>query len=304
MSEILKIHVLPEDHQHPRFEFGRFFLYIVLQVALYLGIFFLVAPDRFFFELSRGLGRISVVAFWIGLFVTSLFEYFYHRYALHAQTLPFAGGMHEAHTKHHGLTSVKAPVRREEPETAVPVTFKYAIEQPGQEESMMFPPWGLTVFQCIFLLVALPLHALFPQEPIILGVGLAVTLHYVWYEVYHAILHLPFDKYWAPVFDYPVIGPKVKNGYAFHLMHHFRPSCNEAVVGFWGFAIWDYVFRTHKRPPLEFVPIKEGDVRYVDVQLPTPCWLIRYLDGRREPLFQWSRRVEKRLGFVSKKSGV
>ena len=32
--------------------------------------------------------------------------------------------------------------------------------------------------------------------------------------------------------------------YGFHLMHHWRPVSNLAVVGFWGFAIWDHIFHT------------------------------------------------------------
>jgi hypothetical protein len=227
----------------------------------------------------------------------SLFEYIYHRYLLHSALLPFLGSMHHAHRTHHGLTSVKAPVTPKEPEKLVPVTSEYAVEEEHQEESMTFPLYAISIFIPLFLvLFALPLKLLFPGQPIIIACVFNTTLAYLGYELWHQVLHLPYDRYWQPMFAKPKLGKFVRRAYGFHLMHHWRPTANQAVVGLWGWALWDHVFRTYALP--ERLPLNRAQVNFYDAELPAPRWPISAIDRAQAPIYRWCRRVEGRLASM------
>jgi len=131
---------------------------------------------------------------------------------------------------------------------------------------------------------------------VILGLFLGVTVYYSAYELWHAVLHLPYERYWKPAMAKRGLGPVVKRTYAFHLMHHWRPTANLAIVGFWGFAVWDYVLRTHRRPA--HLPIHGAKVSYADAALKRPHWPISTLDRWQAGLYRWSRRVEQWAGAV------
>ena len=187
------------------------------------------------------------LAFVFGL-PLSLFEYLYHRYMLHSAILPYMRSMHEAHTLHHSLTSVKAAVRGDAPEEFVPVRSDYPVEHEHQTEAMEFPPYSLSIFLAVFMvLLGIPTKLLFPTTTI-LAIICSVTLYYSSYELWHAVLHLPFEQFWKPAMEKRGLGRIVKRTYAFHLMHHWRPTANLTIVGFWGVAVWDYALRTHRRP--------------------------------------------------------
>lgn len=277
------------DQEH-RFHFTQFFIVTGVQVAGALLLYRWLAPSVFAQETSS----FWPILGWVFLFglPLSLFEYLYHRYLLHASVLPFLGSMHRAHTSHHGLTSVKAPVRPDEPAMLVPVENEYPVEHEHQEAHMMFPVYAITIFNAIFLvLFGLPAKLLFPGSPAILALLIAVALFYSGYEVWHAMTHLPFERFWKPLMESKRVGGIAKRVYGFHLMHHVRPACNLAVVGFWGFAIWDHLFRTHRRP--ERLPLKGREVNYEDVALPKPRWPIAILDSWKSGCYKWSRKVEK-----------
>jgi hypothetical protein len=224
----------------------------------------------------------------------SLFEYLYHRYLLHSAILPFLGSMHRAHGEHHSLTSVKAPVRKDQPEELVPVTSEFSVEEEHQTESMMFPYWSLPIFVAMFgVLLALPLKLLFPTEPILLSVLGAVALYYSSYEVWHWVLHLPYEKFWKPMTEGRWTRRPFRTMYGFHVMHHWRPSCNLAIVGFWGVAVWDHAFRTHTRP--QRLPFHQAQVTYEDAVLPKPLWPISQFDRWQGGMFKASRKWEKSL---------
>lgn len=275
--------------------YAKFFIVTGLQFIATLGLFYWIAPTTFKHELSQP---------WMLLFWTfilgiplSLFEYIYHRYMLHSAVLPFIGSMHRAHTHHHGLTNVKAPVLAKEPEKLVPVKSDYPIVEEHQEESMMFPLYAISIFNAIFLiLLAVPFKLLFPGQPVILGTLCTVLLAYTGYEVWHAILHLPYDRFWKPLMDGPRTRKISRYIYSFHLMHHWRPSINLAVVGFWGWAVWDHLFRTHRRP--NNIPLQGSQVSYNDVWMKKPVWPISMLDKWQGPIYKWSRRVEQKCARI------
>lgn len=281
-----------EHHAHPRFPWLVFLLFTLLQTAVPIALFWVSAPGAFAAEVGRPLALVAAV-FWLGL-PLSLFEYLYHRYLLHSAVLPFLGIMHKKHSLHHNLTSVKAPVSPKEPEKLVPVRNAYPIEEEEQEEAMMFPHYALSIFQALFtVLLALPLKALLPGQPVVLGTILAVTLAYALYEIWHQVLHLPFDRYWGPLMRSRRLGRLASYVYSFHLVHHWRPQANLAVVGFWGLALWDHLFRTHHRPPR--MPLRGAEVAYRDAELPAPRWPISLLDRWQGRLYERSRRLERAL---------
>lgn len=272
-----------------------FTLVTALTVAVMLGIYALVAP-AFFFTETLHLSAVLPWAIAIGL-PLSLFEYLYHRYLLHSAILPFLGSMHRAHTTHHGLTYVKAPINPREPAQLVEVRNEFPVEHEHQEESMMFPFYALPIFVAVFmLLIGLPLKLIFPGAPIFLALIVSVTAYYVSYEVWHAALHLPFDKFWKPALESRVFGSIMRRCYGFHLVHHWRPNSNLAIVGFWGVAVWDHLFRTHRRP--ERLPLRGAEVSYHDSKLPQPRWPIRTVDRWQGSLVKWSRRVEKSMAHL------
>jgi hypothetical protein len=227
----------------------------------------------------------------------SLFEYLYHRYLLHSAILPFMASMHRAHSTHHGLTYVKAPVNPNEPAKLVPVRSEFPIEEDHQEESMMFPLYSLPIFVAVFmLLIGIPLKLLLPGQPVLLALVFAVTLYLVAYEVWHAVLHLPFERFWGPLLNGRWTKKLARHMYGFHLVHHWRPSSNLAIVGFWGVAVWDHAFLTHRRP--ERMPLDGAEVNYNDAKLRKPLWPIALFDRWQAGLYRASRAIERFLARI------
>lgn len=286
---------LGHEGEHVDIPYATFFLATGGQLALWLGAYFWIAPTLFKSEFAS-IGSLVLCTFLIGV-PLSLFEYLYHRYLLHSAVFPFMSSMMRAHVTHHGLTNVKAAVKAKEPDALAPVKSEYAIVDKHQEESMMFPLYSISIFYAIFLLlIAAPLKLMLPGAPIIAATIFTSTLAYTIYEVWHQILHLPFHKFWKPLMQNRIYGKVVSRIYGFHLMHHWRPTSNLAVVGFWGFAAWDYLFNTHKRP--ERMPLDKNFVNYYDGSLPKPRWPITTLDKWQGGMMRWSRKTDNFLARV------
>lgn len=285
----------PDQTKPHRVPLLRFFLTTSAQLVLAVAILAYVFPIRFHFETQN----LWLVLLWTVLFGVplSLFEYLYHRYLLHSAVLPFMASMFRAHVKHHSLTDVRAPVKSTNPDMLVPVVNIYSIEKAEQEESMMFPAYSVSIFYAIFLiLLGVPAVLLFPASPVFLSLLIAVTLYYSGYELWHAFLHLPYERFWQPLIDGRRTRKIARTVYSFHLMHHWRPTCNLAVVGLWGFAVWDHAFRTHRRPGR--LPLVGAEVSYEDGKLYKPLWPISLLDKWKGSFYSRSRRLERFLGRV------
>lgn len=269
-----------------RIPFSVFFIAAFIQLGIGLFGFKLIAPNVFWSEFAQP-WKILVWTILYGL-PLSLFEYLYHRYLLHSAVLPFLGSMQHAHGTHHGLTNVKAAVRANEPEKLATVKSQFPIVEQHQEESMMFPLYSGVIFIAVFtILLGLPLKALLPNQPMISSLIIAVMLYYSAYEVWHALLHLPFERFWHPRMKSPII----RRVYGFHLMHHWRPTSNQAIVGFWGIALWDHLFRTHHRP--KRMPLDKAEVSYVDASFRKPRWPISMFDRWQGGLARTARRIER-----------
>ena len=138
---------------------------------------------------------------------------------------------------------------------------------------MMFPIYSLAIFLALFTVtLGLPFKFLFPHQPVMIGLMISVALYYSAYEFWHAVMHLPFEHFWKPAMEKKTVGNTVKFVYSFHLMHHWRPTSNLAVVGLWGYALWDHVFGTHHRP--KNTPLVGTQVNYFDADLAKPRWPI------------------------------
>ncbi len=275
--------------------FTKFFLAVGVQFFAAIALFAFVFPSVFAAEIRQP----WMILLWTFLFglPLSLFEYLYHRYLLHSAVLPFMGSMHRAHTTHHGLTYVKAPITPHEPTKMVPVDSDYPVEEEHQEESMMFPLYSLPIFMAVFaILLILPFKLLFPHAPIVLSVFASVTLNYSAYEVWHAILHLPFDRFWKPAMEGRYTKRLFRRMYGFHLMHHWRTTANLAIVGFWGVALWDHIFLTHRRP--ENLPLDGAHVNFGDAKLKKPLWPIAQFDRWQAGMYRASRATERFMAKV------
>ncbi|HVT10697.1 MAG TPA: hypothetical protein VHE55_00390 [Fimbriimonadaceae bacterium] len=284
----------PETKEH-HVPFTKFFIAIGVQLIAIVGIIALIFPGVFHGETSHPWMLLA----WTGMLglPLSLFEYFYHRYLLHSAILPFMASMHRAHSTHHGLTYVKAAVSPHEPAKLVPVKSEFPIEEDHQEESMMFPLWSLPIFVAVFMiLLGIPLKLLMPGQPVLLALTFAVTLYLILYEVWHAVLHLPFERFWQPFLNARFTKGVARHMYSFHLMHHWRPSSNLAIVGFWGVAVWDYAFLTHRRP--ERIPLQGAEVSYYDAKLKKPLWPVALLDRWQGGLYRASRTTERFLARI------
>lgn len=289
------------DEASSPFPLFRFSVAVLGQLAIFLGLFAWLLPGMFHAELQHPL---RIVLWTIGCGIPfSLFEYLYHRYLLHSSVLPFMSSMHRAHSLHHGLTYVKAPVTPKDPDKLVSVKSEYPIEKSHQEEAMMFPYYTTSIFLALFLaILALPLKWIFPSQPIVLAVLFGVVCMYSAYELWHAVLHLSFEEFWKPKLESKRIGKITQHIYGFHLMHHWRPTSNDAIVGFWGFAIWDHLFGTHRRPGR--MPLKDAHVAYTDAALDKPRWPISMLDKMQAPLYKSSRAFERFLARVFLRRGT
>lgn len=280
---------LNDDHEH-RMPWSKFFIVNAFQMSAVIGLFYLIAPSILKDEIGKPWAIVgTVLAFGVPL---SLFEYLYHRYLLHSAVLPFLGVMHQCHSTHHGLTYVKAPVSGKDPDKFVVVDNAYPIEEDHQEESMMFPLFAISVFYGIFLLIlGIPVKLLLPGVPAISATIVATTIVYAGYEIWHAILHLPFERFWRPAMEHRTWGKLMRHTYGFHLMHHWRPTTNLAIFGCWGIALWDYVFRTHRRP--ENMPLNKAMVNFHDAKISKPLWPISMLDKWQPAMYKGSRKIEK-----------
>lgn len=281
----------PLEAMKARVPFGVFFLAAFVQLALVLGAYWFITPSTFRAELSHP-WLILLWTFLLGL-PLSLFEYLYHRYLLHSAVLPFMGSMQRAHGTHHGLTNVKAAVKAHEPEKLATVQSEFPVEEQHQEESMMFPLYSGLIFVAVFMLIlGIPVKLLMPGQPVLMATIFTVMLYYSAYEIWHALLHLPFERFWKPKMQ----SAMWRRVYGFHLMHHWRPTSNLAIVGFWGVALWDHVFGTHRRP--ERMPLHQAEVSYVDSRLKKPRWPISMFDRWQGGWARTARKIEHFLAAV------
>lgn len=246
-------------------------------IIAYLLLFKEIFPTYWEVQFQSGT---SPIAWWTTAFHISNggFEFFFHRYILHAKFFRWSKKFYEDHTYHHRVTNIfpKKPAG-ETSRSVVEVVNHYPITQPKQYKSSFFPYWGLAGFAVFFNVVEfIPLQLLMPNQPILIGGFLAIALSYVLYELLHALEHMRYSTFWKKWIEHPQIGYFAKKFYGFHLFHHGNILCNMGISGVLGWPLFDWLFGTYKQP--ERLLLDGTLAREEDFSAPTPCWLIRVLD--------------------------
>lgn len=268
------------SHEHEdekRFSHAYFFAVCVLQTVFWFTLIYFplnwLWPGTWDRQLAAGIGKIAIVIVATHL-VMCFFEYFFHRYVLHAVALEFLATFARKHRHHHGLTHV-VPIKS--PDSGeVKVRNKYPIVEPEQHESSVFPMYALVSFWGLFTPAILLVQWLMPHAPIVIGGYLGVAWSYYLYETWHAIEHLPFDSVWSRLTT-GRMGWLWRPVYGFHLMHHYNPKANEAISGFFCLPLADLAFGTFALP--KKLPL-DGETPHPSLAQPLrPRWIVRWLDG-------------------------
>ncbi len=276
MKKLLARLVLYRTDEEVDFSFGYFISFVLIQTLLFMAAVYTICH-----LFKRDLIEVQFATFWpiwllyftVMHLVMSWFEYFFHRYTLHKVAVSWLATFKRKHTEHHSLTHVRDLRHKPNQSGHVQVRNKLAITEPEQIKSSAFPAYALVTFWGVFSLMIWPLQLLLPHSPILSAGYLAVVFSFSLYEILHAIMHLDYDKYWRKkVEQYPFI----KKVYGFHAMHHSDELVNQAIGGFFGFPIWDWIFGTYFVP--KDVPLPEAWVRPETQKPPEPRWLVRSLD--------------------------
>jgi len=257
-----------------------------VQTALQLGV--LLVAFRF---LLPGVWAAQFTHGWIGIGLVFLaahmalgfFEWAFHRYVLHAIVSSPLELFAKAHRNHHGLTSIRLqPVKAGSDRY---ILNEYPIVAEEQHEDSAFPWWAYLGFVGWFLPAMALLQWAFPTTPILLGGLFAITWSMSLYEILHAIEHLDYE-WWKKATEHPRFGGMWSKIYGFHHMHHANVSCNEAISGFFGLPIADWVMGTYHQPKELLL---EGRVATAkDFAVPRPPKFVQWLDG-------WARKRESQI---------
>lgn len=275
-----------EGRHEEKFSPWLFIATILLSLAALFAALAIIAP---------GLWRAQLDSSWLPFVlvfvaihaIAGVFEYFFHRYILHAPLVSFLSYFYKQHTLHHALTHIGTH-RSKVTNAEVPGLVEnehvarnnFPIEEEKQHEASYFPWYSLIVFA----LVVTPLLALgqwlFPSAPMFLAGYLAVGFSLSLYELIHAVEHWPQDT-WDRLIEHPRYGRIWRKAYAFHLRHHADIRCNEGISGIFGLPLVDFALGTYVDPETLYT---HGEKVHADEFVsPRPRFaFIRWLDRRAE----------------------
>jgi hemolysin III len=265
-----------------RFSIRWFSLSVVLQFALLLVLFRFVAPTIWSRQLAAGPGAFLLVFLAMQMF-NCFFEWGFHRYVLHARVHPWLSQFSRGHRHHHALTPIQ--MRSSEAGPGRIILSRYPITEDHQHEDAAFPPYALAAFWLLFSPLLIGFQALLPHSPILLGGAASITWSMYTYEVFHAVNHYPFE-WWELATSHPRWGFLWKRVYGFHHFHHANINTNEAISGFLGLPVADWVFRTYNQPPDLLLHGRLATATMFHIR--SPRAFVTRLD-------RWSRRREARL---------
>ncbi len=257
------------------FSVVRFAATIAATFLLFALVFSVIAPKMWQMNIGSPLWKIALV-FMVAEIVCCFAEWFFHRYILHASLFPFLRHFYEQHTLHHALTTVK--LVRGSGEFSW-VFNRYPIIEVRQHEASYFPYYALGAFLLASLPVVIPLQLLFGHTPIILPVSTAIGVSITLYETIHATEHLPYESFWRPKVEHRRFGALWRKIYLFHLRHHAGIEANEAVSGFFGFPLADFVFGTYASWEKIFSHKETVTEEMFVARRPRPRRFVRILDS-------------------------
>lgn len=226
------------------FSIRVFALSVALQLTAVLLLFRFVAPDTWARNVAAGLGPFAMVFLEMQMF-TCFFEWGFHRYILHGRIHQWLSRFSRGHRHHHALTPIRIIVA---PDGLRIVLNEYPITSPHQYEDATFPPYALAAFWVLFSPILIGLQVLAPDTPVILGGLVSIAWSMFAYEAFHSVEHFPYE-WWERATTSPRWGWLWRRVYGFHHFHHANIATNEAISGFLGLPVADWVFRTYNQPP-------------------------------------------------------
>lgn len=263
-----------------RFSFWKYSALVVLQFAVLLLGMRVLLPGVWASQITAGTKAIILV--FIGTHLFNCFiEWGFHRYVLHAVPVAWLGRFARKHRRHHSLTPIR--LRQEGSGRGRTILNRYPIVSREQYESASFPTWSLVLSWGLFTPFLAGLQFWFPKIPFLFGGYAAVVWSLACYEIFHHIEHFPFP-WWERRIAHPRFGALWKKVYGFHHMHHANVGCNEAISGFFGFPIADWLFRTYRHPREIFLDGHAATAK--NFAVPQPRRFVRRLD-------RWARKREK-----------
>ena len=290
------------DHSHgghpeEKFSPWLFIFTVIVSLTGILAVLAWAIPGVWKTQLAAGTGAF-VLCFVAAHALAGTFEYFFHRYILHAPLLPFLSYYYKQHTLHHALTHVGYH-RSKQSNEEVPGLIdndpiarnNYPIEEEKQFEASYFPWYTLLLFCLIITPILVLGQWLLPTAPVMLAGYLAVTFSLSLYELIHAVEHWPQDT-WDRLIAQPRAGRFWRKAYAFHLRHHADIRCNEGISGIFGLPLVDVVLGTYVDPETLY---KHGEsVPTAQFASPVPRFgFIRWLDRLADKAVK-NRRAQAR----------
>ncbi len=265
------------------FSIRRFILLVGLQLSMLLVGIRVLFSSTWSHQVAAGPGAFVLAL--IGMkIIDCFFEWFFHRYILHGVVHPWFIRFSRGHRHHHALTPIKLGVRVEGTAKRI-VLNRYPITEESQFEDAAFPPYALLAFWAFFTPLLFVIQQLLPAAPVYLGGYAAITLSMVDYEVFHAVEHYPYE-WWKVATEHPRFGWLWRRIYGFHHFHHANTGSNEAISGFFGLPVADWIFGTYHQPP-ELL-LHDRLATAADFGVKPPRRFIVWLDN-------WARRRETKI---------
>ena len=267
---------------HKRFSILWFSVQLAAQFVLLLFAIRTFLPRVWDGQLAAGPLAFMLVLLGVHLLMC-FFEWAFHRYVLHSVTIAWLVGFARGHRTHHGLTPIKLQPVAEGSDRYI--LNRYPITEEEQYEDSAFPSYALAGFWGFFTPLLALLQLLLPRLPILIAGYSAITLSMGLYEILHAIEHQPYE-WWQKATEHPRVGVLWRKLYGFHHMHHANIACNEAISGFLGLPIADWVFRTYHQPKELLLSGRVATAK--DFAVPPPWPFVRWIDA-------WARRRETHI---------
>ncbi len=265
-------------HAHKRFSIFWFSVQVLAQFVLLLAGFRFLFPAAWHRQFDAGWPGF-LFAFLGMHMVLCFFEWAFHRYVLHSITTPLLGWFARGHRSHHSLTPIRLRPVTEGSDRYI--LNRYPITEESQYPDSAFPVYATAAFWVVFTPLLLGIQYLLPGQPILLGGYAGITWSMALYEILHAMEHLPYE-WWKGATEHPRVGAMMRKLYGFHHMHHANVSCNEAISGFFGLPLADWVFGTYHQPKDLLLEGRVATAKDFAVAPPPPfvLWLDRWARKR------------------------
>lgn len=257
-----------------KFSIAWFSVQAAAQYALLLLAFRFLLPDIWHRQLAGGVLPLLACFLVTHLFLC-FFEWAFHRYVLHSITTPLLLWFARGHRHHHGLTPIRLQPVAEGSDRFI--LNRYPITEESQYEDSAFPPYAIVAFWALFTPLLVGVQLLLPSLPVLFGGYAAITFSMCLYEILHAIEHHPYE-WWQHATEHPRFGRMWTKLYGFHHMHHANIMCNEAISGFFGIPVADWLFGTYHQPKELLLQGRLATAR--DFAVPAPPRWVKWIDDQ------------------------